>query len=145
MDALDFAGASMDDNFIKKFADRHAASVPATELEEEATLDCGAFGWARGLRERCLMLQLRKANGNIRAISYALIDQLDFDPSVGITISAAGQRIVIKGRNLNAEVRPDVRLFDGLTRHRIPWLREATYQEGVKAAAASCVINAVEW
>jgi hypothetical protein len=135
----------MDDSFIKKYADRHAASVPATEMEEDATLDCGAFGWARGLRERCLMLQLRKANGNIRAISYALIDQIDFDPSVGITISAAGQQITIRGRNLNAEVRPDVRLFDGLTRHRVPWLREATYQERVKAATGESVVEAVEW
>ncbi len=135
----------MDESFLKKYADRQAASASATELEEEATLDCGAFGWTRGIRDRCVMLQLRKKNGNVRAVAYALFDQIDYDPSEGITISAAGQRIVIKGRNLNAEVRPNVRLFDGLTRHRVPWVREASYQERVKAAAGECVVEMVEW
>lgn len=40
----------------------------------------------------------------------------------GIALHLAGQKIRIKGRNLNAEARQNVRLFEGITRHRIPWI-----------------------
>lgn len=79
----------------------------------------------RGMRERATMLELRKKDGNITAIGYAWIEKIEFDPSEGITIHALGQQVKIKGRNLNAEVRPGVSLFQGLTRHRVPWIQES--------------------
>lgn len=137
---------SMDDSLLRKYTGRdERAAAPEESDESRLRLDCGAFGWLRGLRDRALMLQLKKKNGNIRAVAYNMIEQVDYDPSDGITIRAAGHQIRIRGRNLNAEVRPFVQLFDGLTRQRVPWVREASYQERVGAPADACVIESIEF
>lgn len=94
------------------------------DQDPDATDDLGCFGWLRGVRERALMLELRKKDGNIVAVPYAYIERMEYDPSEGIAILVPGHRVVLKGRDLNAEVRPQVRLFDGLVRHRVPWVRE---------------------
>lgn len=73
------------------------------------------------------------------------MERVAFDPSEGITISAAGQKIRVKGRNLNAEVSPSVRLFEGITRHRVPWIREADRSGGIQAGECDTVIDAIEW
>ena len=52
------------------------------------------------------MLELRKKTGNILAASYSWIEKVKFDPSKGITLHAQGQKIRIRGRNLNGETRP---------------------------------------
>lgn len=95
------------------------------EGDPDATDDLGCFGWLRGVRERALMLELRRRDGNIIAVPYAFIERMEYDPSEGIALLVPGFRVVLKGRNLNAEVRPHVRLFDGLVRHRVPWVRDA--------------------
>lgn len=116
----------------------------ARDVEPDPVDDLGAFGWLRGARERAVMLELRKKDGAILAVTYGYIDKVEFDPSEGITISAAGQKIHIRGRNLNAEVRPTVRLFEGLTRHRVPWVREAdsTLRE---ASSPEALIDRITW
>lgn len=81
------------------------------------------------------MLELRRRDGNITAIGYAWIERIDFDPSHGITIHALGQRIQITGVNLNAEVQPNRRLFEGLTRHRVSWIAETDPPPGGSPAA----------
>lgn len=70
------------------------------------------------------MLELRKRGGNIIAVGYGWLERVEFDPSVGITLLVPGQKILIRGQNLNAEIRPNVRLFEGITRHRVAWVRE---------------------
>lgn len=110
----------MSDSLLNKYT-RPQTEPDDPQLETE---DLGSFGWLRGMRERATMLELRKKNGNITAIGYAWIERIEFDPSEGITIHALGQSIKIKGRNLNVECRPQVRLFDGLARHRVAWIRE---------------------
>ncbi len=92
--------------------------------DPELTEDFGAFGWLRGVRERAVMLELKLRTGNIVAVGYGWLERAEFDPSVGITLLLPGRRIQIRGRNLNAEARPGVRLFEGITRHRVPWARE---------------------
>lgn len=95
------------------------------DQDPDAADDLGCFGWLRGVRERALMLELRKRDGNIVAVPYAYIERMEYDPSEGIALLVPGFRVVLKGRDLNAEVRPQVRLFDGLVRHRVPWVRDA--------------------
>ncbi len=56
------------------------------------------------------MLELRKRTGNLLTMGYAWIDHIDYDPSVGITLSHMGRKLLITGRNLNTELRPNVRL-----------------------------------
>ncbi len=55
----------------------------------------------------------------------AWLDLASFDPSEGITLGFGGRKVTIRGRNLQAEVRPNVRLFQALVRQRVPWLQEA--------------------
>jgi hypothetical protein len=117
---------------------------PARDVELDPVDDLGAFGWLRGARERAVMLELRRKDGGILAVTYGYIDKIEFDPSGCITLSAAGQRVCIHGRHLNTEVRPTVRLFEGLTRHRVPWIREAdsTLRE---ADVPEALIDRITW
>lgn len=97
------------------------------ESDAEGTDDFGAFGWLRGTKERAVMLELRKKTGAILAVGYSWIEFIEFDPSDGITLWIPGRKVRIQGRNLNMPAdpeRPNVRLFEGLTRHRVPWVQE---------------------
>ena len=80
----------------------------------------------------------------IVALGYAWLERVEFDPSEGITLSVGGQKVRIKGRNLNAEIRPSVRLFEGIARHRVPWIREADRSAGLQAGDRDTVIDAIE-
>lgn len=110
---------------------RHSPKPPeslALDLDariQEPDDDLGAFGWARGIKDRAIMLELRKRTGDVVAIGYSFIERIDFDPSEGITIHTLGKRISITGSNLSAEVRPGVSLLAGLCRHRVPWIQES--------------------
>lgn len=134
-------------SLLEKYAGRklpELGSEPATG-EEDVTDDYGAFGWLRGTRERALMLELRRQTGDIVAIGYARLERVEFDPSVGITLHVLGQQIRLLGRNLNAELRPNVRLFQGITRHRVPWLQEADPATRLEAGAGTVLIERIAW
>lgn len=136
----------MDKSILQKYTGKpEAEPASSSVLDLELTDDLGSFGWLRGIRDRCPMLELRKKNGNVLAVGYGWIERIEFDPSEGITLRAGGQVIRIKGQNLNAEVRPTVRLFEGLTRHRVPWVREADPVRIMEAAADGCVVETVLW
>lgn len=113
--------------------------------EVEAADDLGSFGWLRGIRDRAVMLELRRKDGNVLAVGYGWLEKAEFNPSEGITLSIVGQKIRIKGRNLNAEVRQSVRLFEGITRHRVPWLQEADEPQSMEAGDDATIIDAIEW
>jgi hypothetical protein len=135
------------DSVLDKFTGRKPTST--TELadtdESEAVDDLGCFGWLRGARERAVAVELRRKDGSIRAIGYAWIEQMDFDPSDGIVLHCGGRQIRIRGRNLNAEAKPNLRLFQGLARHRVPWIQEADEPAAMGAAKDATVIESVEW
>lgn len=116
-----------------------------SRLETDAWDNLGCFGWLRGVRDRAPMLELRRKSGNILAVGYAWLERAEFDPSEGITLHLAGQRVHIKGRNLNSDTRPLVRLFEGITRHRVPWIREATQADILTAREDACLIEAIRW
>src|SRR5271170_3536552 len=130
-----------------KILDRYSgrASEQAAEAsagpDDDGTEDLGTFGWLRGMRDRSVMLELRKKTGDILAIGYGWIERIEFDPSKGITLKCGGQEIRIKGRNLNSEARPQVRLFQGLTRHRVPWVQEAGQSAALVADKQAPVIE----
>jgi hypothetical protein len=130
---------------------RHATrtSEPAagdrSPAEPETTEDLGSFGWLRGIRDRAVMLELRKKDGNIMAVGYGWLERAEFDPSEEITLWIAGRKISIQGRNLNAEIRPMVRLFEGIVRHRVPWIRESDQAESMEAAEKATVVEGIEW
>jgi hypothetical protein len=138
----------MSDKVLERFsmsrkADSHLAGVIGQE--ESDSHDLGCFGVLRGASERSVMLELRKRDGNITAIGYAWLERIEFDPSEGIRLFAAGQEFTVAGRNLNKEVRPNLRLFEALTRHRVPWLREAENADGMVTPESATVIESISW
>lgn len=136
-----------DKSILHRYAPRvvDTAGNGLATRDADAADDLGAFGWLRGVRDFARMLELRKKDGHILAVGYGYMDKAEFDPSEGITLSIGGQKIRIKGRNLNAEVRPTVRLFEGIARNRVPWIVEADRSVGLQAGDGDTVIDAIEW
>ncbi len=137
----------MIDNILDRYGgrDRGDGDNDNDAQKEYAIDDFGTFGFLRGSRERATMIELRKKDGSIRAVSYGYIDKADFDPSDGIVLHVNGQKINIKGRNLNVEVHPKVRLYEAVCRHRVPWLREADEPANLLANEKDTVIEQIEW
>ena len=116
---------------------------PLSDLEPLE--DLGSFGWLRGVRDRAVMLELRKKDGNILAVGYAWLDKAEFDPSTGITLHIGSQTITLRGRHLNTETRPHVRLFQGITRHRVPWIQEADEPSAMESQGQGTLVEEIEW
>jgi hypothetical protein len=116
----------------------------AVAVDVDATEDLGAFGWLRGVQDRAIMLEIRHKDGSITAKGYSWLQSVEFDPSRGITLNFSGEKITIVGRNLNAEARPNVRLFAGIVRHRVPWIQEADGATVIEAAKGAVVIEEVK-
>lgn len=120
--------------------------APDTSVGDQSDIDdLGCFGWLRGIRDRAFALELRRLNGYIVAVPYHAIERFEFDPSDGIALTVAGQKIRLKGRNLNGEVRPTIRLFEGLTRYRISWVQEGDGRLNASPSLSDTVIEAIEW
>jgi hypothetical protein len=112
--------------------------------EVEAADDFGAFGWLRGVQDRAIMLEIRHKDGCVTAKGYSWLQSAEFDPSSGITLNFSGETVTITGRNLNAESRPNVRLFAGILRHRVPWIQEMDEPAILEAAKNAVVIEDVK-
>lgn len=137
----------MNDKILERFGGARKAEAvapaPAETMGDSDNLGC--FGILRGTAERSIMIELRQKTGNIMAVGYSWLERIEFDPSVGIKLIAAGMEILITGRNLNEEIRTNVRLFECLARHRVPWLREADEDELMRSLPAATVIEKISW
>ena len=89
------------------------------------------------------MLELRKKDGSVTAFGYSWLERITFDPSEGLTLQFGSQKVTIVGCNLASEARPNVRLLDGLVRHRVPWIREASEPEIMKADSESVLVEEI--
>jgi hypothetical protein len=107
--------------------------------------DFHSFGWLRGIRERATMLEFRKKSGDVMAIGYSWIERVEFNPTEGITLHVHGEKIRIKGRNLNAEIRPEVRLFQGITRHRVAWVQETDRLNSMNKRDGVAFVEEICW
>jgi hypothetical protein len=133
----------MNDSILRQFNEKNSNGQSRDGLINEPPEDFGAFGWLHGSRERAVMLELRRKDGSITALGYAWLERADFDPSEGITLKFTGQTVRLAGSNLNSEVRPHLRLYDGLVRHRVPWLQEADEPTAMSAPKNATVIEKV--
>ena len=136
-----------DSTILRRYTSGLGEGAGRQDAESEA-IACdhlGCFGWLRGTRERALMLELRQKSGKVVAAGYAWLEAAEFDPSEGILLCFVGRPVRIRGRNLNAEVRPSVRLFEGITRHRVPGIREVSQADSLEAPEEACVDEAIEW
>lgn len=97
---------------------REAREVEADFAEGEEAVDPGLGYGQVGLNRRPeLMVQLRKKDGNCKALSYGYLISADFNPSQGIVLQFVGCRVRLVGRQL----RP---LMDRLVGHRVTWVQE---------------------
>jgi hypothetical protein len=106
--------------------------------------DLGSFGWLRGIRDRAIMLDIRHKGGRITAKDYSWLQGAEFDPSTGITLNSSGEKITIARRNLNAHVRPNLRLFAGILRPRVPWIQKANGATVIQATKDAVLIEEVK-
>jgi len=132
----------MYDKVIDQYAGKR--KLLSADNSEDDTDDFGAFGWLRGVQDRALMLEIRHKDGRVSFKGYAWLQSGEFDPSEGITLNFSGETVKITGQNLNAEARPNVRLFAGIIRHRVPWIQEADGADVVQAAQDAVVIEEVK-
>jgi hypothetical protein len=135
----------MNDSILRQLSEKNGNGQSRDTLIDEPPEELGAFGWLRGSRERAVMLELRRKDGSITALGYAWLERAEYDPSEGITLEFTGQTVRLVGRNLNAEVRPQLRLFDGVVRHRVPYLQEADEPTAMAAAKNATVIEKIEF
>jgi hypothetical protein len=134
----------MKDSFVAKFEGKDASSNVLQLPEPEAHDDLGICGLLRGIHDRALMLELRLRDGSISACGYMWLDNARFDPREGITLSFARKQVTIRGQNLDLEMRPGVKLFEALTRHRVIWLREADSHPASDAVSDEIAIERIE-
>lgn len=136
----------MSDNLLDRFAKKPSVQnhAPDTGSGDEAE-DLGCFGWLRGVRDRSIMLELRQKDGHVLAVAYSWIDRVEFEPEKGITVYLPGRRIRITGSRLNTEARTSVRLFDGIIRHRVPWIREAARTELLREQDSGVLVERIQW
>jgi hypothetical protein len=127
------------DPFAPRRKDNGVVSMDGDGVE-----DLIAFGWLRGVQERAIMLEIRHKDGRITAKGYSWLQSADFDPSSGITLNFSGDTVTIKGRNLGGEARPNIRLFTGILRHRVPWIQEADGAAVIQAAKDAVVVEEVK-
>ena len=131
----------MKDGFLSRYENTEAGSNVIPLPDAEAHDDLGTCGLLRGIHDRAIMLELRLRDGHISACGYVWLDNATFDPAEGITLSFARKAVKISGQNLGEEIRPGVRLFEALIRHRVLWLREA---QSVPEFRGEIVIERIE-
>ncbi len=135
----------MSDNLLDRFTKRTGGESTTEHLEGDEAQNLGCFGWLRGVRDRSVMLELRKKDGHVMAIAYSWLERVEFQPDEGITLHLPGRKVRIKGSGLNTDVRGPVRLYDGVIRHRVPWIRESDRTESLKTAGDGVVIESIQW
>ena len=136
----------MNDSVLARFTGKRSDESPAAGIADAEELDdYASFGFLRGTRDRALMLELRKKDGTVQAVGYAWLERAEFDTSIGITLHVAGRTVRIKGRDLNGEIRPNVRLFQGITRHRVPWIQEADNATTMESRGKGLLVESIEW
>lgn len=102
--------------------------------DEDDLVSCPAFGYLRGVRDRALALELRFRSGECEWLPYALLAGWRYDPSVGLLLKYTSDvvtLVLVRGSNLDVPAGPGgVSLTEqGLSRHRVAWIREMDNSE----------------
>lgn len=135
----------MKDSVLDRYTAARPTKHPADAVEpSDSPDDFGTFGVLRGIRERAMCLELRMKDGRIAAFSYAYLFRAEFDPDDGIRLHFGGSPVHIAGRNLNAEVRPNLRLFGAITQHRVLWIAESTGAASLLATPIDVVVDMID-
>ena len=122
---------------------RRASSPSAPDDDPDACDDWGHFGVLRGTKDRAILLDLRLKTGQREAVSYALLERVSFDPSVGVTLHFLGTVVKLTGRNLAHPAATGVTLLEALHRHRVSWVAELDEDQSWAAAGDLPVVTGI--
>ena len=117
--------------------------IPSRDNDEEDPEALGVCGWLHGIKDRALMLELRLKTGNVLALGYAWMEKAEYDPTEGITLHFVNAKVRLRGRNLRKPLRTHLRLFDGLLRHRIPWIQEVDLAQAVRSGEEAPLVTEI--
>jgi hypothetical protein len=123
-------------------AKRNSPPAP-TEPTAKFIESCDAFGWLANERDRAVMLEIRHATGDITALPYPLLESAKFNPSTGIVLSFAGTTVTVTGTSLNTDVQASIRLFEGITRHRVVWIQEMDATRSSQRSTTELIIDEI--
>jgi hypothetical protein len=133
-----------DDSALNRYLGGRGGRSGSHDISEIEEMEGSTFGRIRGMRDRAIMLELRRKTGQIKAISYSAIFRIEFDPSEGITIFHGRDVIKVRGQHLNSQ--KDRRgLFEAITRNLVPWVQETSQSAALQADKDACIIEAIEW
>lgn len=137
----------MTDSILQKYTGRKPLDAEPVNgsAEPDGLDDLGAFGLLRGIRDRAIMLEFRRKDGNSLALAYAWLESAACDPSEGITLQFGSRKIRLLGRNLNQAGPNGLGLFTAITRHRVLWIQEADEPALLQSADSATVIERIEW
>jgi hypothetical protein len=140
----------MSDNpILQKYLRRNAGDGLTEGITEDAAEEpeaiAGCFGFLRGAREKAMCLELRKKNGHVLAINYSYISRFEYEPTTGIQLHTGGDIIKITGTNLNAVIGPQLRLFEAISRQKVPWISESDRTSRIEAGSDAVTVLAIEW
>jgi hypothetical protein len=134
----------MSGSALKKYLGGNGRGPGSDEIPDVDEPDNSTYGWLRGIHDRAIMLELRRKTGDVKAVSYSAIFRVDYDRSDGITIFHGRDTIKLRGRNLNTESGTRS-LFEGITRHRVPYVQEANQSASLQADRSAVIIESIEW
>ena len=117
--------------------------IPSRDNDEEDPEALGVCGWLHGIKDRALMLELRLKTGNVLALGYAWMEKAEYDPTEGITLHFVNAKVRLRGRNLRQPLRTHLRLFDGLLRHRSPWIQEVDLAQAVRSGEEAPLVTEI--
>lgn len=132
----------MSDSILDRLTGR--GDIPTRTTDDQEMEDLQSFGWLRGVRDRAVMLELRHLNGNITCYGYAWLEKAVLDPSEGITLHFGGKTVRIIGRQLNGMVRPNISLFSGIVRHKVPWIRESEFGDAASGQNDATIVDDIQ-
>lgn len=132
----------MSDSILERITGR--GDDQSRKNDDQEMDDLQSFGWLRGVRDRAIMLELRHRNGNITCFGNAWLEKAEFDPSEGITLHFGGKTVRIVGQQLNHMVRPNISLFAGIVRHKVPWIREAEFGDAASSPNNATIIDDIQ-
>lgn len=111
----------MTDRILGRYI-RDNVDLPADAASEVE--DLGSFGFLRGIKDRAVMLEFRRKDGNSVAFDYGWLRKVEFSATECLTLHFGGGDVVkVIGRNLN---RQTPSLLRGVVSHRVPWIQEAS-------------------
>lgn len=137
------------EQMLQRYTQREQSAAAPPDATGDGIDDLGGYGLLRGIRDRAFALELRKKDGTVLAVPYALIEQYLFAPDAGITLRVGGRDVFIRGQRLNETpdrdaIAPAISLYTAIVRQRVAWVAERSGRSP-DAVGTGVRIESVQW